>query len=385
MGDILNRPFSTYAPVSGVKSPYATFNTNANYYQALRPFPQYDFIATDCCLQNVGHSSYEAMIATLERRFSQGLNLQASYTWAKSITNADSALPGTNAGVNQEQDPANPKSIKALSIQDIPHTFVVSYIYELPFGKGKAFGNFSSPFLRSAVSGFKIGAVQRYQSGQPTSFGCADGIPGFQNCIAFSRVPGSSLKSPAFNHIDPFRQLRANYPNVGSDPNVDSEFNGLTNTGNAAYSQFQKAPAIYSQNNSINRSARAVQSGNCATCDNGAFQFGNIPRVHSRASQLQVPQRGFQLPERNALWRRILLHSEDRASQRLQPPRLRNTGYPALRLHLRCPDLHHQRTTPDADHGPYPVLALPCIQLSNHVVPSVEAQIDSASTDFFAP
>ncbi|WP_157477427.1 TonB-dependent receptor [Granulicella tundricola] len=279
LGDILNRPFSTYAPVSGVKSPYATFNTNANYYQALRPFPQYDFIATDCCLQNVGHSSYEAMIATLERRFSQGLNLQASYTWAKSITNADSALPGTNAGVNQEQDPANPKSIKALSIQDIPHTFVVSYIYELPFGKGKAFGNFSSPFLRSAVSGFKIGAVQRYQSGQPTSFGCADGIPGFQNCIAFSRVPGSSLKSPAFNHIDPFRQLRANYPNVGSDPNVDSEFNGLTNTGNAAYSQFQKAPAIYSQNNSINRSARAVQSGNCATCDNGAFQFGNIPRV----------------------------------------------------------------------------------------------------------
>ena len=279
LGDILNRPFATYAPVIGAKAPYTTFNTNANYYQAIRPFPQYDFIATDCCLQNVGHSSYEAMIATLERRFSQGLNLQASYTWAKSITNADSALPGTNAGVNQEQDPSDPKSIKALSIQDIPHTFVVSYIYELPFGKGKKFGNFSNAFLRSAVTGFKIGAVQRYQSGQPTSFGCADGIPGYQNCIAFSRVPGSKLRSPAYNHIDPFRKLRAGYPNVGSDPNVDSEFNGLTNTGNAAYSQFQNAPAIYSQNNSINRSTRAVQAGNCATCDNGAFQFGNIPRV----------------------------------------------------------------------------------------------------------
>jgi len=279
LGDILNRPFSQYAPIVNAKSPYPTFNTNANYYQALRPFPQYDFIATDCCLQNVGHSSYEALIATLERRFSQGLNLQASYTWSKSITSADSALPGTNGGVNQEQDPSDPKSIKALSIQDIPHTFVVSYIYELPFGKDKPFLNFSNPFLRAVVSGFKIGAVQRYQSGQPTSFGCADGIPGYQNCIAFSRVSGSKLKSPAFDHIDPFRKLRANYPNVGSDPNVDSEFNGLTNTGNAAYSQFQMTPAILSQNNSFNRSKRAVQSGNCATCDNGGFQFGNIPRV----------------------------------------------------------------------------------------------------------
>ena len=281
LGDILNRPFAYSAPaVAGSKLPYATFNTNANYFQAIRPFPQYDFIATDCCLQNVGHASYDALIVTLERRFSQGLNLQASYTWSKSITNADSALPGINAGVNQEQDPSNPKTTKSLSIQDIPHTFVVSYIYQLPFGKDKHFLSGGNPVLRSLISGFEIGAVQRYQSGQPTSFGCADGIPGYQNCISFSRVPGSSLASPARKgHIDPFRKLRANFPNIGSDPNVDSEFNGLTNTGNAAYSQFQTAPAFYSQNQSNNRSARAVQSGNCPSCDNGAFQFGNVPRV----------------------------------------------------------------------------------------------------------
>lgn len=280
LGDILNRPYSESAPAQGTKLPYASFNPAAAYVQALRPFPQYDFIATDCCLQNVGHSSYDALIATLERRFSHGLSLQASYTWSKSITNADSALPGTNAGVNQEQDPSNPKTTKALSIQDIPHTFVVSYIYELPFGKGQRFLGSTNPFLRAAISGFEIGAVQRYQSGQPTSFGCANGIPGYQNCIAFSRVPGSSLASPARKgHIDPFRKLKEGYPNVGSDPNVDSEFNGLTSTGNAAYSQFQNAPAIYDQNNSFNRVTRAKQVGNCATCDNGNFAFGNIPRV----------------------------------------------------------------------------------------------------------
>ncbi len=298
LGDELGRPFQTEAPINGTPLPYAGFLTDGsgntvtpNYYQALRPFPQYDFIATDCCLQNVGHSTYEALIASVERRFSQGLNLQASYTWSKSITNADSILPGINAGVNQEQDPSNSKSTKSLSIQDIPNTFVVSYIYELPFGKGKTFLSGGNPLARAMISGFKIGGVQRYQSGQPTSFGCATGIPGYQNCIAFSRVAGASFESPArrSGHLDPFRRFK--YQNLnpgahdrGSDPNVDSEFNGLTNTGDPFYSQFQTAPAIYDQNNVNNRSTRAIV--NCvnakvipANCDNGAFQFGNIPRV----------------------------------------------------------------------------------------------------------
>ncbi|WP_419805540.1 carboxypeptidase regulatory-like domain-containing protein [Terriglobus sp.] len=286
LGDILSRQFGTVAPALGTRTPYAGFNTSANYFQALRPFPQYDFIATDCCLQNVGHSSYHALIASLERRFSQGLNLQASYTWSKHITNADSSLPGINGGVVQEQNPENPKSTKSLSVQDIPNTFVVSYIYELPFGKGKAFGNFKNPLLRAAVSGFEIGGVQRYQSGQPVSFQCASGIPGFQNCIDFTRVPGSSIYSNARTngHINPFRRFQYQYlnpgkPDRGPDPNVDSEFNGLTNTGNAAYSQFQTAPAFYDQNNSNNRRTRAVLAGDCPLCDNGGFLLGNVPRV----------------------------------------------------------------------------------------------------------
>ncbi len=294
LGDILGRPYSESSTATGTPLPYATFNTGAQYFQALRPFPQYDYIATDCCIQNVGHSSYEAMVVSLERRFSQGLNLQASYTWSKDITNADSALPNTNAGVNQEQDPSNSKSEKALSIQDIPNTFVVSYIYELPFGKNKQFLNVNNSFVRSAISGFKIGAVQRYQSGQPTSFGCATGIPGYQQCIAFDSVPGASFSSPArrSGHLDPFRRYKYQYlnpgaPDRGSDPNVDSEFNGLTSTGNTAYSQFQTTPAFVDQNNPFNRASRAVV--NCenaatipANCDNGAFQFGNIPRVTSQ-------------------------------------------------------------------------------------------------------
>ena len=264
---------------NGVASPYTGFNGNVQ--QALRPFPQYGFIATDCCLQNVGHSSYEALIASLERRFSQGLSLRASYTWAKSITNADSALPGINAGVNQEQNPFDSKSQKSLSIQDIPHTFVTSFLYELPFGKGKRFLDFGNPVARSLISGFEVGGVLRYMSGEPISFGGAFGIPGWDNFIAFTRVPGSQLASNARRngHIDPFRNLRAGGNVPGPDPNVDSEFNGLLRRDNPGYSALQNAPAFYDQNHPVNRVLRARQVGNCATCDNGGFQFGNVPRV----------------------------------------------------------------------------------------------------------
>lgn len=279
---------------NGVTSPYAAFNGNVQ--QALRPFPQYGFIATDCCLQDTGHNTYEALIASLERRFRDGFNLQASYTWSKDLTNADSALPGINGGVNQVQNPFDGKSQKALSIQDIPQTFVVSYLYELPIGENKKFLNFRNPLVRALISGFEIGGVQRYQSGEPISFGGATGIPGWDNFIEYTRIPGASLASNARKgRINPFRQLALGYappgqkptnPPLGPDPNVDSEFNGLAvptsasgKLDNPGYAALQTSPAFLDQNNADVRRLRAVQTGNCPTCDNGGYLFGNVPRV----------------------------------------------------------------------------------------------------------
>ena len=281
-GDALN---SYNLAANGVATPYAGFNGNVQ--RALRPFPQYGYIATDCCLQNVGHSSYQAFFVSAERRFSNGLNLQTSYTWSKTITNADSIINTTN-GVNQEQDPFDSKSQKSLSNQDIPHTFVLSYIYELPVGRNKRFLSTGNGLLRAAVSGFEIGAVQRYQSGEPFTFGGASGIPGWDNFIEFTRVPGSSLSSNARKRgkIDPFRELRAGNTLPGPDPNVDSIFNGETTpttaqgvSDNAGYAALQPSPAFIDQNAFDNRRLRAVQSGNAPTADNGAFLFGNVPRV----------------------------------------------------------------------------------------------------------
>ncbi len=188
----------------GVKAPYSSFEGNLG--QALRPFPQYDYIAGDCCLENLGHSSYNAMLVSLARRFRNGFNLQASYTWSKTLTDADSTIPFSYTSNNQREQAAGSQNLKldkAYSVQDTPQTFALSYLYQLPFGKGRKFLN-QNRLLDTAIGGWQLGAIQRYQSGQPIGFGCASGIPYYQNCIQFTQGPaagpGNDFASQAYKH-----------------------------------------------------------------------------------------------------------------------------------------------------------------------------------------
>lgn len=186
---------SAEAQAAGIRVPFAGFQ--GNVAQALRPFPQYGNILTDCCLENAGNSNYNAGYVKIERRFSQGLNLLASYTFSKTLTDADSALPvfATFSGGGEVQNPYDLKSEKAVSNQDIPHALVISYIYELPIGEGRAFKT-GNGFVDKLIGGFQIGAVHRYQSGQPLSFCCSSGIPTYGR-IRPGLVPGQEILSQA--------------------------------------------------------------------------------------------------------------------------------------------------------------------------------------------
>jgi hypothetical protein len=176
--------------------------------QLLLPFPQYQGINTNCCLENLGQSTYNALQTKLERRFRNGLNVLASYTYSKTLTDADSAYAGlTSFGSSDTftaQNPRDLKSEKALSYQDVPHSFVLSYLYELPFGKGKKFLN-KGGVVDKVVGGWQIGGVQRYQSGAPFIPFASDahnsrfGTPNTR----LSLIPGQPLPSPNPNY-NPF-------------------------------------------------------------------------------------------------------------------------------------------------------------------------------------
>ncbi len=165
--------------------------------QLLRPFPQFGSVGTNCCLENVGQSTYNALEAKIERRFRNGLNLLASYTFSKTLTDSDSnyAVPFTGFASNVfgAQNPYNLRAEKAVSYQDIPQTFVLSYIYELPVGPGKRY--LTHGVASKVLGGWQIGGVQRYQSGSPTTISAGATAPPniYGGNWRFSLIPGQSL------------------------------------------------------------------------------------------------------------------------------------------------------------------------------------------------
>jgi hypothetical protein len=124
----------------------------------------------------------------------------ASYTYSKTLTNADAALPffATLHQGGAPQNFYNRNGDKSVSNQDLTHNLVISYLYQLPFGKGKKILGNTNGVVDRVVGGWQIGGIQRYESGQPLALGCARAPFDYTECIRFNQVPGTSVYNPAF-------------------------------------------------------------------------------------------------------------------------------------------------------------------------------------------
>ena len=239
LGSLLNASISSpQAAAAGIHAPFAGFPSTQTVAQALLPYPQFFGLNTDCCLENLGQATYNALQASVHRRFHSGLNLMAAYTWSRTLTDADSALPffAQLSGLGGIQNPFNQRGEKAESQQDIPQNFVLSYIYELPVGKGKPFLN-KGGIVNAVLGGWSISGVQTYHSGQPFSFCCANGIPAFNHSVRFNYVAGQQLFSDAYlsGHFDPVTDSLFNRA-AFSDPNAPARIaaGGAYELGNMA-------------------------------------------------------------------------------------------------------------------------------------------------------
>jgi hypothetical protein len=283
LGDRLNNS-QFFIPMGGssdgVSAPYSTFEGNLG--QALRPFPQYDYIADDCCLENLGHSSYNAMVVSLARRFRNGINLQASYTWSKTLTDADSAIPFSYTNNNQREQAANStdlKADKAVSIQDLTNQFSLSYLYQLPFGKGRRWLN-QGRALDLLIGGWQVGAIQRYSSGQPIDFGCASGIPYYQNCITYTAGPASDN---AKNFASAAYMKNKNGPSAFNGQSWFKPAYRVAGTNGTNDPGVPMADAAFVDQNREGVGWPRPYSPGCGTptapCSFAPFAFGNIARV----------------------------------------------------------------------------------------------------------
>ena len=104
---------------------------------------------------------YNALQTSLEHRFSGGFNVLAAYTYAKSLGTAD-------GNVNQcdIQNAHNVAAEKGPTTPDFRHQLVVSYVYELPYGKGKHFGSNANAVAQSILGGWQVAGVTTVHSGE---------------------------------------------------------------------------------------------------------------------------------------------------------------------------------------------------------------------------
>lgn len=155
------------AVAAGVKLPYANFTNpavqlNRTAGQALRPFPQYLNIQTGQREgDKSGHSTYHALVAKIERRYSNGLTFQWNYAFSKILTDSDSY-----GAEGSSMDHFNRGLEKSIGNYDQTHALKLNTLFELPFGKGKRWmGN--NKVADAVIGGWRLGVIQSYQAGLP--------------------------------------------------------------------------------------------------------------------------------------------------------------------------------------------------------------------------
>jgi hypothetical protein len=139
----------------------------AQQYRLLRPMPHFDGASRS--EPNRADSIYHAMQAKWEKRLSSGMTVLTHYTWSKLIDNASVTSGNLTwlGGTTSLQNPLNYRMERALSVHDVPHRFVVTGAYELPFGRGKAFGNSMNRWVDAFIGGWEISGFWSLQSGTP--------------------------------------------------------------------------------------------------------------------------------------------------------------------------------------------------------------------------
>ncbi len=136
--------------------------TSANF-----PFPLWQEIYYET---NNGFSTYNAATVSVKKRMSSGLQMQSSYIYARNLSNVTGVSSSAASGFQGEfggtlSDPYSP----GIDYGNVPYTrrnrMLTTFLYDLPFGRGKTFLSGVNGFTDRVVNGWELGGVLLFQSG----------------------------------------------------------------------------------------------------------------------------------------------------------------------------------------------------------------------------
>jgi hypothetical protein len=179
-------------PESGIQQIIAAGGVSVNV-QPYRPYPQYTGIFYYAF---GGWSNYNALQITFKKNLSHGLWLQSNYTWSHALdTNTQN---GWNGAESDYQIALDPRSLYGNSLIDQRHTWNGEFIYELPFGEGKAFLN-KAGVLNGFVGGWRLSNIWTAFSGPPFNVTWGGGGSDFSGSGTWypNRVCNGAISNPS--------------------------------------------------------------------------------------------------------------------------------------------------------------------------------------------
>src|SRR3954447_4721427 len=155
LGRHLYNTWNANQPIPGA----TTLNTRRPYYPVNQNLSDVNYSNT------TGLSNYYAFQLSVNKRLRQGVSALLAYTWSHSIDNVQLEFGGGAAGP-QPQDPRYLGPERAPSNFDIRQRLTVSYVWELPFGKGRAMLD-RGGFTNFVFGGWQTNGILTVQTGLP--------------------------------------------------------------------------------------------------------------------------------------------------------------------------------------------------------------------------
>ena len=194
-------------PFFGVITTGPLSNAQVQQGQLYRPYPQYSTVTVQ--RPNLGDSTYESMQTKVVRRYSHGLSFQASYNWSKTFDTGGVGNGAAFTDASAIQDVYNLKAERALSEQDVPNSFLLSGVYDLPYGHDRLFGAHVNGLVNAVAGGWQLTGLWIWQAGRPLTLTGTNNNAGFNNPRERpNTVPGVV---PGY----PLSQARSNVRNGG--------------------------------------------------------------------------------------------------------------------------------------------------------------------------
>ena len=183
--------------------------------------------------QNTGNSIFHSLQAKVEHRFSGGFTVLASWLWSKGLGDVRGLSPEGAAPGSAFQNPANLRQERGYLDTQLAQSFVLSEVWEVPFGRGKRFGSHLNRYVNTAFGGWSFGGILTVTTGHPYNI-TVNGDPANAgqtdraNLVGNpNAVPGGSSVAEFFNTAAFQANQPYTYGNLGRNAMIGPGFSNL--------------------------------------------------------------------------------------------------------------------------------------------------------------